>query len=106
MLVAIAIPVFTTQLEKSRESTDIANVRSAYAGIVTDYLADTASYSTLSATVSAQQKQTGWQTSEHSLVGMSGSNEYSIDIPSEGAKAGGSWELTINESGVVSLTGK
>lgn len=31
VLVAIAIPVFTTQLEKSRESTDIANLRAAYA---------------------------------------------------------------------------
>lgn len=31
MLVAIAIPVFTTQLEKSKESTDMANLRSAYA---------------------------------------------------------------------------
>ena len=31
MLVAIAIPVFTTQLEKSKETTDIANLRSAYA---------------------------------------------------------------------------
>ena len=31
VLVAIAIPVFTTQLEKSREATDLANIRSAYA---------------------------------------------------------------------------
>ncbi len=31
VLVAIAIPVFTTQLEKSKETTDIANLRSAYA---------------------------------------------------------------------------
>jgi type IV pilus assembly protein PilA len=31
VLVAIAIPIFTTQLEKSRESTDVANLRSAYA---------------------------------------------------------------------------
>lgn len=31
MLVAIAIPVFTTQLEKARDSTDQANIRSAYA---------------------------------------------------------------------------
>lgn len=30
VLVAIAIPVFTTQLEKSREAVDLANVRSAY----------------------------------------------------------------------------
>ena len=31
VLVAVAIPVFTAQLEKSREATDIANMRSAYA---------------------------------------------------------------------------
>ena len=31
VLVAIAIPIFTTQLEKSREQTDAANLRSAYA---------------------------------------------------------------------------
>ena len=35
VLVAIAIPVFTSQLEKSREATDLANVRSAYAELVT-----------------------------------------------------------------------
>ena len=38
VLVAIAIPVFTTQLEKSREATDVANVRSAYAGVVVECL--------------------------------------------------------------------
>ena len=31
VLVAISIPIFTTQLEKSRESTDAANLRAAYA---------------------------------------------------------------------------
>ena len=31
VLVAIAIPVFTTQLEKAREGTDLSNIRSAYA---------------------------------------------------------------------------
>ncbi len=31
VLVAISIPIFTTQLEKAREGTDIANLRSAYA---------------------------------------------------------------------------
>ena len=38
VLTAIAIPVFTTQLEKSREATDMANVRSAYANVMADYL--------------------------------------------------------------------
>ena len=31
VLVAISIPIFTTQLEKSRQSTDAANIRAAYA---------------------------------------------------------------------------
>lgn len=31
VLVAIAIPLFTNQLEKVREATDLANIRSAYA---------------------------------------------------------------------------
>ena len=31
VLVGIAIPVFTSQLEKAKEGTDLANIRSAYA---------------------------------------------------------------------------
>lgn len=31
VLVAIIIPIFTSQLEKSREATDLANLRAAYA---------------------------------------------------------------------------
>ena len=34
VLVAIAIPVFTTQLEKSREAVDASNIRAAYAEIM------------------------------------------------------------------------
>ena len=35
VLVAIAIPIFTSQLEKSREATDIADARDYYAEIAT-----------------------------------------------------------------------
>ena len=38
VLVAVAIPVFTTQLEKSKEATDLANLRTAYAEAVADAL--------------------------------------------------------------------
>ena len=38
VLVAIAIPIFTTQLEKSRQATDLANVRAAYAEAMTKAL--------------------------------------------------------------------
>ena len=58
VLVAIAIPVFTTQLEKSREATDIANVRSAYAEVVTAYLSNE---DTSTMTVDAKQTVSGWQ---------------------------------------------
>ena len=40
VLVAIAIPVFTAQLEKSRESTDEANLRAAYAAAQAAVLGD------------------------------------------------------------------
>ena len=34
------IPIFTSQLEKAREATDMANIRSAYAEVTTSYLQD------------------------------------------------------------------
>lgn len=38
VLVAISIPIFTSQLEKAREATDIANQRAAKAAAVVAYL--------------------------------------------------------------------
>ena len=40
VLVAIAIPVFSSQLEKSRQAVDLSNVRSAYALVQTSLMAD------------------------------------------------------------------
>lgn len=40
VLVAIAIPIFTGQLEKSREAVDAANIRSQYAEVISDALLD------------------------------------------------------------------
>ena len=62
VLVAVAIPVFSAQLEKSREATDVANIRSAYAEVVTKYL-ENPTTSTPTISVKAQQKQAGCQTS-------------------------------------------
>ena len=58
VLVAISIPIFTSQLEKSREAVDLANVRSAYAEVVANYLTDSKASSI---TVSASQTESGWQ---------------------------------------------
>ena len=41
ILIAIAIPTFTAQLEKAREAADIANIRSTYSAAMVDYLNST-----------------------------------------------------------------
>jgi type II secretory pathway pseudopilin PulG len=67
VLVAIAIPVFTSQLEKSREATDISNIRSAYAEAMAEYLssgADDAYYSE----VSLKQQLDGWRNKENNTL--------------------------------------
>ena len=60
VLVAIAIPVFTTQLEKAREATDISNIRSLYAEVVAAGLADPAN--THTGSVKMVQQVDGWVT--------------------------------------------
>ena len=66
VLVAIAIPVFTAQLEKSRESTDAANIRSAYAEVMVKAIDDPSgtpsTNSGLQKKVNLRQQEEGWQT--------------------------------------------
>lgn len=58
VLVAIAIPMFSSQLEKGREVTDLANVRAAYAQVSTEaMLGDTDA----AVTVKLKQKKADWQ---------------------------------------------
>ena len=58
VLIAIAIPVFSSQLEKAREATDLTNVRSAYAQVSTEALLGN---SEITVTVDLTQKQADWQ---------------------------------------------
>jgi type IV pilus assembly protein PilA len=91
VLVAIAIPVFTGQLEKAREATDAANIRSAY-GVIqaaaltqedatsikkndtkdTKYtVPNTAAGSRqYQAVVTLQQTQDGWQSGAQDIGGV------------------------------------
>lgn len=91
VLVAIAIPVFSSQLEKAREATDLANIRSAYAEVATAvvtgdknvdkskslgrldtyyslkdnpnvYFNDEGNFYQYIAAIEITQKQNGWQT--------------------------------------------
>lgn len=69
ILVAIAIPSFTTQLEKAREAADIANIRSAYAEAMANYLSgdltaaagETAKTQAVATTPAMTQTQEGWK---------------------------------------------
>ena len=63
ILVAIAIPSFTAQLEKAREAADIANIRSAYAEAMVKYLdSDNATFPVTATSEKMTQKQADWQT--------------------------------------------
>ena len=58
VLIAIAIPLFSSQLEKTREATDLTNVRSAYAQVSAEALLGN---SEITVTVDLTQKQADWQ---------------------------------------------
>ncbi len=71
VLVAISIPIFSEQLEKAREATDAANIRSQYAEVLTDAICDGGSVNgqTAYGAVKLRQQTDGWQSSgtENSL---------------------------------------
>lgn len=66
VLIAVAIPVFASQLEKAREATDLANVRSAYAQVSTEALLGD---SETTVTVNLKQKQADWQSLDPVNIG-------------------------------------
>ncbi|MBR2787973.1 MAG: hypothetical protein IKD94_02305 [Erysipelotrichaceae bacterium] len=105
VLVAISIPIFSSQLEKAREATDQANIRSAYAEVMAAALTDTAathdstitnvtrtgtsSPYTWTATVTLKQSQDGWQGPADEIGG--------IDISGETPTAGGTCTISFTE---------
>ncbi|MDO4516828.1 MAG: prepilin-type N-terminal cleavage/methylation domain-containing protein [Bacillota bacterium] len=73
VLVAIAIPVFTSQLEKSREATDLANVRGAYAQVMNAAIVEDTSSPLYSnglyyLSVPLKQAQDNWQMNKDTLT--------------------------------------
>ena len=67
VLAAISIPIFSAQLEKAREATDIANLRTAYAEVSAELLTD--DNTNASKTVQATQTQANWQTNNVNIAG-------------------------------------
>ncbi len=96
VLVAIAIPVFTSQLEKAREATDLANIRAAYAEATVEALeSDTA---TITKTVKLTQTKQGWE-------GDNGKDVAGIDITGTVAKKtspkGTTVNITVKSDGTI-----
>ncbi len=98
VLVAIAIPVFTTQLEKSREATDQANVRSAYAQVMAEYLTNADTSHQMK--VKARQTQPSWQGPSGTITTQVDGKEGAIKYD---ARTSGSYTIKITKSGKVSV---
>lgn len=78
----------------------MANVRSAYAAVVTGYLNDGNSHE---AVVSAEQKVSGWNHQSGELQEMVDGSLTKITISEGGAKAGGKWTISISTDGTLTL---
>jgi len=68
ILVAIGIPAFSTAMERSRESVDLANTRAAYAEFMAGTLNGDATCGIIQITV--KQKQSGWIIDTTGLDGL------------------------------------
>ena len=113
VLVAIAIPLFTNQLEKSREAVDEANIRDAYAVLVAAQLTsdgstalaehdtDDIKYTTddkgvYTATVNATQEDgSGWVGGTPNIAGVK-------DVTA--VAKGGTWTITVDSAGKATIT--
>ena len=107
VLVAIAIPVFTNQLEKAREATDAANIRSAYAEVMACALTDAANTTnsvtkggtdgayTYSKDVGVVQKQKGWQNTSITEIAGIKLNDADHPIAAENLKG---WTVSYSEA--------
>ena len=95
VLVAVAIPVFTTQLEKSREATDQANLRAAYAEQMTWLLTWNGTDTPTPITVNVKQTQDKWQSAndDDTIKIADGTSTSGIDVT---AKKTGTWSVSVD----------
>lgn len=103
VLVAISIPIFTSQLEKAREATDLANLRSAYAECSASLLTgqaedgvtlapDNGDPTSASKSVTMCQQTAGWL----SDIEIAGKKTKTDNIPSSGTVT-----VTVTAAGVT-----
>ena len=103
VLVAIAIPTLASQLEKSREATDLANVRSAYAQVSAEAMLGNANATVI---VELKQREADWQSVNPVNIGgiVHSRGQADTDNWIGTATPGGSCVVSYNESYGVVLT--
>ena len=104
VLVAISIPIFTSQLEKAREATDAANIRSQYAEVMSEAITEGGNVSgkDLFGAVELKQKKDEWQSTglKENLEGVYG------QVVGDYPKAGGTaWVEYDGEKAILHYEG-
>ena len=97
VLVAISIPIFSAQLEKAKEATDMANIRSAYAEVVAAYLGDSGKHV---APVDLKSDTSKYESDPNATVA---GVKYSEILGNNAAK---SCEVKVTADGKVTIGGK
>lgn len=103
VLISIAVPVPSSQLERSREAVDLANVRSAYAQVSTEALLGNTG---VTVTVNLKQKQAGWQSADPVNIGgiVHSNGDKDTDNWKGNAAPDGSCVVSYDETHGVVLT--
>lgn len=109
VLVAISIPIFTSQLEKSRDAVTLANLRSAYAEAQTTYLTangknatETDGNQTVTYTAADNKVSVSNVVSKGTVAGLSGTDQLPFTVDETitgkegmGGKAAANWTVTF-----------
>lgn len=109
VLTAIAIPVFTAQLEKSREATDLSNIRAAYAEVTAEGLLNDKA-TNIERKFKLKQTQDNWQSAEHTCAGTTlgddiAKKEGDITVKWVPATADKEGHVTVNGTAIANTTG-
>lgn len=102
VLVAISIPIFSAQLEKAKEATDMANIRSAYAEVIANYLGDSTQGYTIK--VDLKSDTSNYKSDENAEI--AGVKYKDILSNESGNTVQNPCEVTVTKAGKVTIGGK
>ncbi len=95
VLVAISIPIFSSQLERSREAVDAANIRAAYAEAAAEAI--TGDKDSVSKKVTIKQTTAGWDSDIDEIAGVKKAN-----LPE--VSKGDTVVVTVTAGGTTTIT--